>query len=731
MWLRPRGWIWFESDPTPKTTLYWSARRQTCSNAGWRLFFITFGVKTLGIISQLLERRTHPSQQSLAAIFGLNSNTYAGVAVTEETAMSYSAVFAAVRLLSWTTAMLPLLTYRRRPAGGKDRATDLPLYNLLKEETNPEMTAFDFRATIMSHAVGRGNGYAEIEWSNAGQPLALWPLNPAKMEPTRTKGELRYLYTLPDGTTANLPAWRIHHIRGLGNNGIIGYSPIRLAMQAIGLGLGTEEYGSRLFSNGAKPGGIVKHPGKLSDTAYERIKKSWNAEQQGLSNAHRTRILEEGMSFENIGVAPEEAQFLETRKFQVNEIARWFNVPPHMIADLDKATFSNIEEMGIGFVIYSLGPWLTNMEQALQRDLLTPTEKRSIFIEHLVDALLRGRILERYQAYQTAIMNGIMSPNEARDRENLNPYDGGDVFLQPLNMAPVGTTPAASSVPAQRSQAHGQGCACGACHDAARSKRADANDDDDTADGESDHTKKWRRSKQKLARDYIPLFADVAGRMVRREVNDVRRAVSKHLRKRSVGDFREWLDTFYPEFADVLADAFEPLMETYAAQVATATADELGKDDPGLTDELTDFIKRYLANMAEGYTASSRNQLEALIADAEAAGIDIGDEIEARLDGWEESRADQMADGESFEAGNALAVANYRYFNVRRLLWAASGKSCPFCRRLSGKTAGIEEYMVQKGDTVAGDPGDTPMLVRSNMRHGPIHRGCDCVTVAA
>lgn len=709
-------------------------------------FFITFGVKTLGIISQLLERRTHPSQQSLAAIFGLNSNTYAGVAVTEETAMSYSAVYAAVRLLSWTTAMLPLLTYRRRPGGGKDRATEMAIYPLLKEESNPEMTAFDFRSTLMSHAVGRGNGYAEIEWSNAGVPLALWPLNPAKMEPTRTKGELRYLYTLPDGTTANLPSWRIHHVRGLGNNGIIGFSPIRLAMQAIGLGLATEEYGSRLFSNGAKPGGLVKHPGKLSDAAYERIKKSWNAEQQGLSNAHRTRILEEGMSFENIGVAPEEAQFLETRKFQINEIARWFNVPPHMIADLDKATFSNIEEMGIGFVIYSLGPWLTNVEQALQRDLLTPTEKRTVFIEHLVDALLRGRIIERYQAYQTAIMSGIMSPNEARDRENMNPYDGGDAFLQPLNMAPMGSPAdgaSASSAAGKRSADHGARCMCSACRAATHEpeclcptcrsvgKRADGDEDDDTAEGESDETKKRRRSKQKLARDYFPLYQDVARRVVRREVADVRRAVKKSLRKRSIADFREWLDTFYAEFADVLMEAFGPIMATYAAQVATATADELGKDDPGVTDELRAFIDRYLANMAEGYTASSRNQLEAILTDAEAEGNDAADAIEERLDGWAETRPNKVADRQAVEAGNALAVSLYGSFGVRRLLWAASGKSCPFCQRLSGSTIAIESYFLQKGDTVAGDPGQTPLRVRSNMRHSPLHGGCDCAVVAA
>ncbi len=688
-------------------------------------FFIAFGVITVGIISRLLERRTHPSQHSLATIFGVGNTSYTGVNVTEETAMTYSAVFACVRLLAWSAAMLPLLTYRRRPGRGKDRATDHPLYPLLKEAANAEMTAFDFRSTIMSHAVGRGNGYAEIEWSNAGRPLALWPLNTARMDVQRVNGQLRYLYDLPDGTTANLPAWRVLHVRGLSGNGIKGYSPIRLAMQTIGLGLGAEEYGARLFGNSSKPGGVLAHPGKLSDVAFARLQKSWNADHQGLSNAHRLRILEEGMKFEDTGINPEEAQFLETRRFQVNEVARWFNVPPHMIADLDKATFNNIEELGIGFVVYSLGPWLVNLEQTIGLTLLSSDERKTLFVEHLTAALLRGRTADRYEAYSTAIQTGIMSPNEVRDLENLNPYDGGDVYLLPLNMAPADQ---AANAPAQQ-RSHGNDCSCDRCRQ--RERRADDGTDDDSPDGETDAVKTNRRSRQKLARDYIPLFADVAGRVVRREANDVRRAVNKHLRKRSISDFRQWLDDFYAEFAGVVSEQFAPLLETYAAQVATAVAGELDKDDPGVDDDLREFIKLYLEAIAEGYTASSRNQIDALMADAETEGVDAADLIDQRLDGWEENRAEQMADAQAVESGNAMARALYVVFGVRRLYWAASGKSCAFCQRLSGSVVGIDSYFVQKGDSVNGGPNDAPMLVRKNTRHGPLHKGCDCVTIAA
>lgn len=673
----------------------------------------------MGFFRQLFGRRAHPSQHSLAAIFGDAENTHAGVAVTEQTALTLSTVFACVRVLAESVASLPLLTYRRLANGGKERAENHPLYPLLREQANPEMTSFELRETLIAHVATWGNGYAEIEWDRAGRTLALWPLNPARMTVERKGGVLVYQYALSDGGVVQLPAYRVHHVRGLGGNGVQGFSVVRMAMNSIGLALGTEEFGARFFGNGARPGGVLKHPGRLSDTAYERLRKSWTDAHEGLSNAHRLKILEEGLDYQAIGVPLNEAQFLETRKFQVVEVARWFRIPPHMIGDLERATFSNIEHQSIDFVVHTLRPWLVRSEQALMRDLLTPEEQRTYFVEYLVDGLLRGDIASRYQAYSIGRQNGWLSANDIRQFENMNPIVGGEVYLLPLNMVSADQVQGGSNQKA-----------------AGRSQRTetradDADEEDDSAEGESDDTKTWRRSKQKLARDYVPLFGDVAGRMVRREVNDVRRAINKHLRKRSVSDFREWLLTFYAEFVGILVEGFTPLLQTYAAQVATATADELGKDDPGVTDELKEFIERYLAAVAEGYTASSRNQIEALITDAEAEGQDVAAAIEERLDGWEESRGDQMGLGQAFEAGNALAVALYGYFSVRRLRWAASGKSCAFCLRLSGKTAGIEEYFVRKGETVSGGANDAPMLVRRNTRHGPLHKGCDCVVVAA
>jgi HK97 family phage portal protein len=700
-----------------------------------------FRTIAMGLLRQLLSTRAvstgHPSQHSLAAIFGLGRSSYAGVAITDESAMTYSAVFSAIRLLSWSTAMLPLLVYRRQ-GRGKERATDHPLYPLLHSEANAEMTAFEFRSTLMSHAVGTGNGYAEIEWSNAGVPLALWPLNPRRMTPERVKGELRYLYQLPDGTTANLPSWRVHHIRGLSSNGVIGYSPVRLAMQAIGLGLATEEFGSRFFGNGARPGMIIRHPGELSDTAYDRLRSSWNAEHEGLSNSHRVKILEEGMEIETVGVPPEEAQFLETRKFQVTEIARWFNVPPHMIADMSGATFSNIEEQGVGFVTYSLGPWLTNSEQALSRDLLMPAEKKTLLIEHLVDGLLRGRTSERYQAYQLGLQGGWMSPNEVRERENMNPYDGGDTYLLPMNMAPASSagsgTEGARARRAVDHDADDEACGCAACRGDTRSGVSRETGPARALGRAAQERRSLADDRRELMEAYVPLFEDVAARMVRREVQDVQRALDKSMRRRNINNFLSWLTEYYADYRSVLAESFSPIMFSLAQLIARMVASELN-EAPVSQEEITEFVEEYLEAFAAGAAASSQGQIRTVIAEAEVEGNGLQEfvveKIQNRLQGWLETKARKMGRKQAYRAGNGLIVANYTVKGVRKIEWLTNSGACAFCAKLDGKIVSIEEFFISAGDRLEGGAGDTPMVIRSNARGGPIHDGCSCTIRAS
>ena len=369
----------------------------------------------------------------------LFGGTTAGKPVNEHTAMQMTAVYSCVRILSETLAGLPLHVYRYNDSGGKEKNLNHPLYKLLHDEPNPEMTSFAFRETLMSHLLLWGNAYAQIIRNARGEVIALYPLMPNKMTVDRdSAGRLFYLYqrgledvaSLGKDSQVYLNPTDVLHIPGLGFDGLVGYSPIAMAKNAVGLAIATEEYGAKFFANGAAPGGVLEHPGTIKDS--QKVKESWNAAYQGSTNAHRVAVLEEGMKYQAIGISPEQAQFLETRKFQINEIARIFRVPPHMLADLEKSSFSNIEQQSLEFVKYTLDPWVVRWEQSMCRALLMESEKPTVFIKFNVDGLLRGDYVSRMSGYATARQNGWMSANDIRELENLDriPVElGGDLYL--------------------------------------------------------------------------------------------------------------------------------------------------------------------------------------------------------------------------------------------------------------------------------------------------------------
>jgi len=366
-----------------------------------------------------------------------------GKNVNERSAMQMTAVYACVRILSEAVAGLPLHLYRYNEDGGKEKAMDHPLYGLLHDEPNPEMTSFVFRETLMTHLLLWGNAYAQIIRNGKGEILALYPLMPNKMQVDRNdKGQLFYTYSrskdeanAKDNSTVVLKPDDVLHIPGLGFDGLVGYSPIAMAKNAIGMAIACEEFGAKFFANGASPSGVLEHPGILKDP--ERVRTSWNAAYGGSSNAHKVAVLEEGMKYTPISISPNEAQFLETRKFQINEIARIFRVPPHMVGDLEKSSFSNIEQQSLEFVKYTLDPWVIRWEQSLSRALFSKEEKKNLFFKFNVEGLLRGDYQSRMTGYATARQNGWMSANDIRELENLDRIpaeDGGDLYLVNGNM---------------------------------------------------------------------------------------------------------------------------------------------------------------------------------------------------------------------------------------------------------------------------------------------------------
>ena len=259
-----------------------------------------------------------------------------------------------------------------------------------------------------------------------------------------SSGGLLYSYIVPDGSRVEFTQTDILHIRGLSSDGIIGYAPIALHRDTFAHAGVLAEYGSRFFTNDSRPGGVLQTPNKLTKEATDRLKTGWEAAHRGLTNAHRVAVLEEGLEWKTISVTPEEAQYLDSRRFTREEIAGIFRVPPHKIGELERATFSNIEEQSISYVSETLQSWLVRWEQQVNKDLFTPAEQRVYFVEHLMDAKLRGKTLERFQGYATLLNWGVLSPNDVREKENMNPIADGDSYFQPLNMAPLGTDPTAA-----------------------------------------------------------------------------------------------------------------------------------------------------------------------------------------------------------------------------------------------------------------------------------------------
>ena len=398
----------------------------------------------MGIFSGLFRTRDGPENRTSGSAYSFFMGTSsAGKRVNERSAMQMTAVYSCVRILSEAVASLPIHVYKYNESGGKEKALDHPLYFLLHDEPNSEMTSFAFRETLMTHLLLWGNAYAQIIRNGKGEVIGLYPLMPDRMKVDRDEnGHLYYEYWLTNedaptmkGSSVILQPREVLHIPGLGFDGLVGYSPIAMAKNAIGLAIAAEEYGSKFYANGAAPSGVLEHPGTLKDPT--RVRESWQATFGGSSNSNKVAVLEEGMKYTPISINPSEAQFLETRKFQINEIARIFRVPPHMVGDLEKSSFSNIEQQSLEFVKYTLDPWVSRWEQNMMRSLLTLEEKTTYFIKFNVDGLLRGDYQSRMNGYAIGRQNGWMSANDIRELENLDriPAElGGDLYLINGNM---------------------------------------------------------------------------------------------------------------------------------------------------------------------------------------------------------------------------------------------------------------------------------------------------------
>lgn len=657
------------------------------------------------------QKRSHPSNPEawLMNMFGRGAETAAGVNVTPENALAVTAVWACVRILSETVASLPLPLYERLPSGGKARAVNHPLYSILHDAPNPEMTSFEYREVTMVHLATWGNAYSDIEMNNAGRPMALWPLRPDRMEVRRgDDGQLTYTYMLKSGEKRPLDPARVLHLRGMGNNGIVGYSPIAVARQAIGLAVAAEEFGARFFGNDARPGGVLHHPGVLGDEAYNRLKTNWESRHQGLDKSHRIAILEEGITFKEIGIPPEDAQFLETRRFQIAEIARMYRIPPHMLADLANATFSNIEHQSIEFVVHTVRPWLVRMEQRFSQSLLMPKERSRYFAEFLVDGLLRGDIMSRYQAYAVGRQNGWLNADDIRDLENMNPLPGGqgEMYLIPLNMVPA---TAVMDGNGGRQAARPQ----------LESRELRAN--------------QTAAMRQRLQKTHLRLFTDTSNRIVKREVNDIKAASKRFLINHgNVAGFSQWIDQFYNDHKAFTARQMLPIITTYGELVMADAAQEVSFDgvDNGRAEG---FMNAYTNTFADRHAARGQKWLTEILqgeSRATAEMVALNQQIDEELDHWMDVLPGDMAQEESVRSNNAFAKFIYGLAGIAALRWVTFGNTCAYCRHLGGRQVGMSDYFLLAGSEFMPEGATVVLRPSRNIGHPPAHRGCDCMAIA-
>jgi HK97 family phage portal protein len=655
--------------------------------------------------------------------------------VTQSSSLTNATVYACVRILAETVASLPLIVYRRLERG-KERAEDYYLYEILHDRPNPLMTSFELRETLQGHLALWGNSYCEIDYDSAGRVTALWPLRPDKVLNINKAGEtVSYEYQLPDGKTTWLSGSRVWHIRGLSGDGLRGMSPIELMRNSIGLSMAAEKYGSKFFGNNARPSGVLQHPGVLGDEAAKQLRESWNEMHMGLDNAQRVAILEEGMTYNQIGIPPEDAQFLETRKFQMGEIARAYRIPPHMIGDLDRATFNNIEHQGIEFVTHTIRPWLVRWEQSISRDLMTETERKKYFAEFLVDALLRGDTMSRYQAYAIGFQNGWLSQNDIRERENMNPIEGGDDYYVPLNLA------SSTEVGGKDEGEEGRGV-----FNAKTQRRKGLEYELMLAGSGSDRRalEQGIRGRRRAFEGILPVFADAIARVLRRERNDVGSQARKMLAgagPAEVEEFKRWLDEFYDQHAEFARKQLQPGMESYARQVLAAVEDELeelrklaaatGVAEPGeaTMEQMQGYVDSYTAQYGVRHATRSLTwMLDAI------NGALPGEElqaVEAKFEDWGEWRADNSAHEEATRASNAVAKAAYRTAGIVRMRSMAFGESCPYCRGLDGVIVGIDQVFLEAGVPFQPEGALTPLVVGASKGHAPYHDGCDCMVLAS
>lgn len=615
----------------------------------------------------------------------LGPRTSSGVTVSPQRAMSVPAALSAIRLLSESVASLPLVLYRKDRQGGRERATDHPLHRLLHGSPNDRQTAFMLKEVIMLGLLTDGNGYCLVDWQENGQPSALWPVesNKVYIDQDPATGRIVYKVTLGTGMIDVAPE-NILHVPGLCFDGLRGYSIIFAAREALGSAISELSHGATFFQNAAMPSGVLTHPGKLREETSEKLRSYWNQAYGNPSQAHRTALLEEGLKYEQISINNKDSQWLESRAFSVKEVARIFRLPPHLLGDLERASYSSIEQQNLEFLQYTLRPWLTRIEQSINLKLLTPKEQKSLYAEFTTADFLRADTKTRFESYEVALRSGWLNVNEVRQRENMPPVDGGDAHLFQLNMAPL-------------NEAQNQRRGHSEAHLATKPK--------------IEYRSIARETNKAKIEGAVRELLDEEGSTLLSLIDD----------NSSEAEIKEILQRYYEERGPAVKAKMQPLFAGMTQALQRAAA-EKANAVPWSEAEMVPFVER------QAETFSSKHVGIGLTMALAAAALpepkrELAETFEAAL----EARPSKAAHLSSTALEADTAYETFRKAGVTKLQWVTEQDACEFCAQLSGKIVGIEQPFVREGEEIPGPGGQAAGLTaRSPRISPPLHLGCHC-----
>lgn len=624
-----------------------------------------------------------------------------------EQALSVSAWFCGISIIAGTMGSMPLKLYRRNGAA-REEVKDDPRHWLMYRRPNRFQTAFEWREMCQGHLLARGNAYSRIVRDRAGRPTDLLPLHPDRVEVRVEAGEVVYKVQTTTGEKT-YPAKDVLHMRGMGGNGLTGWSVAALARRSLGYALQLENHGSELMGNKARPGGVLSTDQVLKKETKDALAQGWDSMFTG-GGLGKTAVIDAGLSWQQVGFSAEDAQFLDSRKFQITDVARWLNIPPHFLKDLERATFGNIEQQSLEFAVHTIRPWAERWEQRLDLAFLEDDERGELFYKFSLDALLRGDQESRANFYQSLFNMGSLSPNDIRAKEDMNPVEGGDQRFVQLNLMPLEqagelvqlpTPSPPDSEPPQRSAEH-------RTEDRAWEMR----------------TTRSARLRLRFRQTHQRLMQNAAERLVKREVQDLRRLLDA-VEDGDVDEFLRRLDRYTEGLPATARKIMAPLLAAYIDLVADAAAEEVELNE---IDEAR--VEAWKASYIDGFTQAHTTETAGKLRDTMTeAGGDPFTNARGMLDRWDEQRGAAIAAREAVTAGGGAAVMVYALAGMGAV-WRNTGtEDCPYCEMLEGRTVRVGERFLREGETL--DPGGVdPLTVKRSVGHPSAHKGCDCYVQA-